>query len=65
MKKEILSKPYCQKVRKNPKRDKNVTSERKRYHTKVKMEMYQVEVDQNKAVDKEEKRKRNKELLAL
>ena len=67
MKKEILSKPYCQKAGKNSKRDKNVTSERKRCHTKAKIEMHQVEVDQNKAVDEEgkRKRKRNKELLAL
>ena len=63
--KETLSRLYYQKARKSPKRDKDTTSERKRCHTKAKIKMHQVEVDQNKAVDKEEKRKRNKELLAL
>ena len=65
MNKEVSGRSHCQKARKNPKRDKDVTPERKRCHTKAEMEMHQVEVDQNKAVDEEGKMKRNEELLAL
>ena len=57
--------PNSQKAGKNPKRDENATLERKRHCTKAEMEMHQVEVDWNKAVDEEGKRKRNEELLAL
>ena len=65
MNKETSGRPRRQKAGKNPKRDEDATPERKRCCTKAEMEMHQVEVDQNKAVDEEGKRKRNEELLAL
>lgn len=65
MNKETSGRPRRQKAGKNPKRDEDAAPERKRRRTKAEMEMHRVEVDQNKAVDEEGKRKRNEELLAL